>query len=90
MEEIVITYPPTKTTLRFVRNVLSSIQAFIPREKVETVCLKPKSRDAEMSEERVASVDVRTFDRIERKGFASKLAKMAITNPLPASLESSM
>ena len=43
-----------------------------------------------MSEDRGASIDVSSFDRIERKGFASKLAKMAIANPLPASLESSM
>ena len=37
-----------------------------------------------------ASIDVSSVDIIEIKGFASKLAKMAIANPLPASLESSM
>ena len=42
-----------------------------------------------MSEDMGASIDISSFDRIERKGFASKLAKMAIANPLPASLESS-
>ena len=40
-----------------------------------------------MSEDMGASIDISLFDRIERKCFASTLAKMAIANPLPASLD---
>ena len=40
-----------------------------------------------MSEDVWASIDVSSFDRIERKGFYTKLANMAIANPLPASLD---